>query len=218
MFSAILLMAGKGERMNMDINKILLPLGNKKVYEYSLDVLLKTVDEVICVISKDNEDIIKSLPKNVKYTFGGKTRQESVNNGLKLVSGEYVMIHDSARPFITKELIEEIKKELLNSNNNVLVCSKCKDTIKELDNNKLNTLDRNKLIKAYTPQCGMTSMFLDSYSKALKDNKEFTDDLSIVEYYHSNINTKLIYASDDLFKITTPLDYELAKLLWRKYD
>jgi 2-C-methyl-D-erythritol 4-phosphate cytidylyltransferase len=217
MFSAILLMAGKGERMNMEINKILLPLGNKKVYEYSLDVLLKTVDEIICVISKDNEDIIKSLPNNVKYTFGGKTRQESVINGLKLVTNDYVLIHDSARPFITKELIDDIKKELLN-NKNVLACSKCKDTIKELNNNKLNTLDRNKLIKAYTPQCGNTNILLDSYNKALKENKEFTDDLSIVEYYHPEIETKLIYASDDLFKITTALDYELAKLLWRKYD
>ena len=47
MFSAIILMAGEGKRMNMNINKILLPLGNKKVYEYSLDVFLKAVDEVI---------------------------------------------------------------------------------------------------------------------------------------------------------------------------
>lgn len=217
MFSAILLMAGKGERMNMEINKILLPLGNKKIYEYSLDVLLKTVDEIICVISKDNEDIIKSLPKNVKYTFGGKTRQESVINGLKLASNEYVLIHDSARPFITTNLINEIKEELIN-NKNVLVCSLCKDTIKEQNGNKLKTLDRNKLIKAYTPQCSKLDILLDSYNKAIKDNKSFTDDLSIVEYYHPEIDTKLIYASDDLFKITTQLDYELAKILWRKYD
>lgn len=217
MFSAILLMAGKGERMNMDINKILLPLGNKKVYEYSLEVLLKTVDEVICVISKDNEEIIKSLPKNVKYTFGGKTRQESVINGLKMVSNDYVLIHDSARPFITKELINEIKEELLNDKN-VLVCSECKDTIKEQRGTKINTLDRDKLIKAYTPQCSKKDILLDSYNKALKDNMQFTDDLSIVEYYHPEIDTKLIYASDDLFKITTKLDYELAKLIWRKYD
>ena len=47
---------------------------------------------------------------------------------------------------------------------------------------------------------------------------QFTDDLSIVEYYHPEMDTKLIYASDDLFKITTALDYELAKILWRKYD
>jgi len=66
MYSAILLMAGKGTRMNRKENKILLPLGNKKVYEYSLDILLKTVDEVICVINPDDKEIIDSLPKNVK--------------------------------------------------------------------------------------------------------------------------------------------------------
>lgn len=217
MFSAIILMAGEGKRMNMNINKILLPLGNKKVYEYSLDVFLKAVDEVICVLNENDKDLINQLPKNVKYTFGGKTRQESVYNGLKLVSNEYVLIHDAARPFINIDLINNIKEELLNQNN-VLVCTKCKDTIKEIDNGSLKTLNRDNLIKAATPQAAKKDILIDSYNKSFKDNKSFTDDLSVIEYYYPNIKTKLVYASDDIFKITTEFDYELAKLLWRKYD
>ena len=217
MVSAILLMAGKGERMKKDINKILLPLGNKKIYEYSLKVLLETVDEVVCVISEADSQLMKKLPKKVKVTFGGATRQESVLNGLRLVTNEYVLIHDAARPFITTELIEQIKM-LLNPNTNVLVCNECKDTIKLLEGETIQTLDRKKLVRAATPQCSSTKYLLNGYNMALQDNNQFTDDLSVLEYYYPELVTELVYASDDIFKITTETDYQLAELIWRKYD
>ena len=217
MFSAILLMAGKGERMKKSINKVLLPLGEKKIYEYSLKVLLETVDEVICVISENDSALMKKLPKNVKVTFGGKTRQESVMNGLKLASHEYVLIHDSARPFITVDLINDVKSRLIN-NRNVLVCFKCKDTIKQIKDGTIETLDRNTLVRAATPQCAKTSYMLEAYKMSLEDNMEFTDDLSVLEYYYPQIETELVFAEDDLFKITTETDYQLAELIWRKYD
>ncbi len=215
MYSAILLMAGKGTRMNRKENKILLPLGNKKVYEYSLDILLKTVDEVICVINPDDKEIIDSLPKNVKWTFGGKTRQESVYNGLLKASNEYILIHDAARPFITKELINDIK-EKLNNDTSVLVCQKCKDTIRINNNGILNNINRDDVIKASTPQASTKKLLLDSYNR-IKD-EIFTDDIQLIEKYHPEIKIELVYASDDLFKITTETDYLLANLLWRNYD
>ena len=217
MYSAILLMAGKGERMKKDINKVLLPLGNKKIYEYSLKVLSENVDEVICVISENDSPLIKKLPKNVKVTFGGKTRQESVMNGLKLVTNEYVLIHDAARPFLTANLVNEIKSKLV-LNRNVLVCFECKDTIKQINDGMINTLDRSTLVRAATPQCGKTVFLLDAYERAFSDNVTATDDLSLLEYYYPEISTELIFASDDLFKITTEIDLQLAELIWRKYD
>ncbi len=217
MFSAILLMAGKGERMKKDVNKILLPLGNKKIYEYPLKVFSEAVDEVICVISESDSQLLKKLPKNVKVTFGGKTRQESVLNGLKLVSNKYVMIHDAARPFITKELINSIKNKLV-LNNSVLTCFECKDTIKQINDGVITTLDRKSLIRAATPQASIASYLLEAYKMSIADNLSFTDDLSVLEYYYPEIKTELVYASDDLFKITTQTDYDLAQMLWRKYD
>ncbi|MBR3617835.1 MAG: 2-C-methyl-D-erythritol 4-phosphate cytidylyltransferase [Acholeplasmatales bacterium] len=215
MYSAILLMAGKGTRMNRQENKVLLPLGNKKIYEYSLNVFLKTVDEIICVINEDDKDIITSLPKNVKWTFGGKTRQESVLNGIKLATNDFVLIHDAARPFITESLINDIKNKLTN-NNCVLTCQKCKDTLKLVDGDVVSTLNRDRIIRAATPQAINRKLLLESYSKI--QNEEFTDDVQIIEKYHPEIKTELIYASDDLFKITTNTDYKLAELLWRNYD
>ena len=54
--------------------------------------------------------------------------------------------------------------------------------------------------------------------KAVEDDKTFTDDISLILNYYPNIKISTIKASDNLFKITTPIDYELAKLIWREYD
>lgn len=210
MISSILLMAGTASRMNMNTNKVLLPLGDKLVYEYSLEVLLKYTDQVILVINENDEQIIKSkLPKNVKYTFGGNTRGQSVYNGLKLADGDYIIIHDGARPFISDDLIKNIIT-MSKDNNPILCYQDVKNTIKINDNN-LSTLDRTKLISAVTPQCATKNLFIDVYEKSFNDNINFTDDISLIEKYYPNQKINLIKADDKIFKITTKIDYSLAK-------
>lgn len=210
MFSVILLMAGKGQRMKENVNKIRLPLGNKLVYEYSLDTFLSFNFEVICVLSEQDFDLIPRLPKNVKYTFGGKTRQESVLNGLLLCSNEYVLIHDAARPFISKNVILKIIKSDLSHAK--LVYQNVKDTIK-INDNGLKTLPRNMLISASTPQCAPLSIFMNVFNLAKKENFQATDDISLIEKYRNDIKIDLILGNEENFKLTTPLDYELAKII-----
>lgn len=214
MISAILLMAGKGVRMNRNVNKALLPINKKPIYMYSLEKLLSLGFEVICVINKDDEDIILKLPKNVKYTFGGETRGESVLNGLKLVKGEYTIIHDAARPFISNEVLEKIKADPTGP---ILCYLDVVDTIKLVDDN-IKTLNRDKLIKAVTPQCAETKLLADVYTRAFKDNLTFTDDISLIENYYPEIKIKLIKANNEAFKITTELDYKLACLIGGSND
>lgn len=215
MISVILLMAGKGNRMNHSENKLLMPLGNKKIFEYSLDTFKTFNVEIICVISPlDQDKIVPLLPEGVKYTFGGNTRQDSVLNGLMMATNDYVIIHDAARPFISKEVINDIINNI-SMNEAILTYHEVKDTIKCIDGN-ITTLNRDSLIAATTPQCGPLNILLDSHQKAANDNYYGTDDISLVEKYHSEIKIKLIKANDEAFKITTPLDYELAMMIWRK--
>lgn len=212
--SLILLMAGTGSRMKMDTNKVLLPLGNKKIYEYSLDLFKKYNFEIICVV---NENDKLELPDYVKVATGGKSRMESVYNGLRLVTGNYVFIHDSARPFLAKEVLEELIANI--SDDYAMLCAdKVKDTIRILEDNKLKVLNRDNLVAAKTPQCAPTKILLDSYHKAMKENKLFTDDIAVIENYHPEFEIKIINSNPDNFKITTKIDYELAKLIWRNYD
>jgi 2-C-methyl-D-erythritol 4-phosphate cytidylyltransferase len=220
MVSVLLLMAGKGTRMGYEKNKILLPFGDKYLFEYPLDTFLSFGFEVICVISKEDEEEVSKVlnKKNVKYTLGGKTRGESVYNGLKVANGDYIMIHDAARMFIDKDLINEILATSLEEAP-ILTYTKVKDTIKALEDKKLNTLNRDSLIAAATPQCAKRSLFLDVYEKAFKDGYSGTDDISLIEKYYKDMEIKLVLAKDTIFKVTTKLDYDLALLLWREiYD
>lgn len=217
MISVILLMAGKGQRMNNNINKVLLPLGDKLIYEHSLELFLKYNCEVICVISKDDANIIDNLPRNCKYTFGGKTRMESVYNGLKLCTNDYVLVHDAARPLLSQSILEEILN-IKNPYNAILTYLDVKDTIKE-KGAKIVTLDRNNLIAAATPQCAPLTILKDAYEKAMKENYIGTDDISLIEKYLPHIQIDLIKTNEECFKITTNTDYLLAKLiLENKHD
>lgn len=212
MISVILLMAGTGSRMGADKNKILLDINNKMLFEYPLGLFKSYGFEIICVINKNDEELLKPLLKDVKYTFGGKERQDSVYEGLKLCNGEYVLIHDSARVLLNNSVIDDI---LVKSNkyDAILTYSKVKDTIKEIKGNKFITLNRDNLIAASTPQCGKKELLLNAYAKAKEDNKKFTDDISLIEYYYPNVEIGLVLANEENFKVTTPLDYKILKEL-----
>ena len=213
MISVILLMAGKGRRMNYKENKILMEIDNKPLFMYPLNTFFSLGVEVICVISKNDEDkIVPLLPKGVKYTYGGVERGDSVYNGLKLSTGDYVLIHDAARALISKECINKIISNIDN-NKAILTYLSVKDTIKEKKDDKLITLNREALVAAATPQCASREILLNAYEKAKSDNLHFTDDIALIEKYYPNIKIDLIEANPEDFKITTQLDYQLAKLL-----
>ncbi|MBE6137969.1 MAG: 2-C-methyl-D-erythritol 4-phosphate cytidylyltransferase [Erysipelotrichaceae bacterium] len=212
MVSVVLVMAGKGSRMNKNVNKVLLPLGQKLVFEHSLDTFKSLGCEVICVVSKDDYPMISERLKHVKFTFGGQTRQESVMNGLKECSGDYVLIHDAARPFISESVVREIISSY-KLNEAILCHHNVKDTIKCFTNDGVSTLNRASLIAASTPQCASLEVLNEVYQKASNDAFVATDDLSLIERYRPDIKINYVLANEESFKITTPLDYELAKLI-----
>ena len=213
LISVILLMAGKGSRMNYKENKILMNINDKPLFKYSLDTFLSFGFEVICVISPiDHDKIVPLLPKNVKYVYGGKERGDSVYNGLLASTGDYVLIHDSARALISKSCINEITSNIT-YDSAILTYMPVKDTIKEITDKGLNTLKRDKLIAASTPQCAPKKIILSAYKKGIEDNINFTDDISLIEKYYPDFKIKLIEANQEDFKITTKIDYLLAKAL-----
>ena len=214
--SAIIVAAGSGSRMGLNINKVMYKLGNKRVFMYSIDTFKKYCDEIILVISEADKDVISELPKDIKYTFGGKTRGESVYNGLKIAKGDYVLIHDAARPFIDKNVIANIvsnKKD----DEAVLTYLDSVDTLR-LRNDQLELLNRDEIIRAVTPQCANKDIMIDSYLKSFKDNLVFTDDIALISYYHKEIKIKLLKANNESFKLTYPFDLKLAEVIWRDYD
>ena len=117
MITVILMMAGSSSRMNSNENKLFLPLGDKLVFQHSLDLLLSNGFDVICVTKEEYIKYLNEYTDKVKIVIGGNTRQESVYNGLVAANGEYVMIHDAARPFISQRIIDDLatKKHLFSA-------------------------------------------------------------------------------------------------------
>lgn len=213
MISAILLMAGTGSRMNMNQNKILLPLGNVRIYEYSLSKFLSLGFEVICVVHEDDLPYFtEKLPSNVKLTLGGNTRQESVLEGLRLCSGEYVLVHDAARPLISIDILKDIQASY-SMDEAILTYLPVKDTIKRVVGDEISTLLRNELLAATTPQGAPTAILRDAYLKSFKDSFAATDDISLIEAYYPQMKIKRILSNEENFKITTKTDYTLASIL-----
>lgn len=209
MVSVILMMAGSSSRMNSNENKLFLELGDKKVFQHSLDKFLEFGLEVICVIKEENIKYLVDYLDKVKVVIGGNTRQESVYNGLFACNNDYVLIHDAARPFISKNIIEGCLNAI-NQDKNFLVAAPSKDSI--YLKTPLQTLNRDNVCLAQTPQGGLKTDFLTAHLKAVEEGISATDDISLVLKYIDK-EVMLITGEDINFKLTTSLDYILAKEL-----
>ena len=209
MVSVILMMAGSSSRMNANENKLFLDLGNKKVFQHSLDKFLELGLDVICVTKEDNIKYLEEYLDKVKVVIGGNTRQQSVYNGLNACDNEYVLIHDAARPFVTKKIIEECLSAI-NEEKNFLVAAPAKDSI--YLKTPFEALSRDNICLAQTPQGGLKTDFLTAHIKALEEDFSATDDISLVLKYIDK-EVKIINGDDINFKLTTSLDYILAKEL-----
>ena len=209
MISVILMMAGSSSRMNANENKLFLDLGTKKVYQHSLDKFLEYGLEVICVTKEENIKYLSDYTNKVKIVIGGNTRQESVYNGLCASTKDYVLIHDAARPFVSKKIIEDCLNAI-NENKNFLVAAPSKDSI--YLKTPITALNRDNICLAQTPQGGLKSDFLTAHVRAVEDALVATDDISLVLKYIDK-EVKIITGEDINFKLTTSLDYILAKEL-----
>ena len=208
-YSAIVLCAGKGSRSGLTYNKMLYRFKNKTVYEMSMEIFLndERCKQIVVVTKEEELDDLQKLisSKKIDYVFGGKERQDSVYNGLRVVKEDYVLIHDGARPYLKKENIDDIL-ECLNKNDACLLVVPVKDTIKVcIDGNIVKTLPREQLVQAQTPQAFKTELIKRCYQKGKDKNYIATDDASLVEYFE-NIEVKAVLGSYSNIKITTPDD------------
>ena len=208
-YSAVGLCAGKGSRSGLSYNKMLYRFKDKTVYEMTMEIFLNDdrCKQIVVVTKEDEISDLKKLISSSKidYTFGGKERQDSVYNGLQIVNQEYVLIHDGARPYLKKENIDDLLL-CLNNNDACLLMVPVKDTIKMCkDGNVIETLPRETLMQAQTPQAFKTSIIKDCYKLGKINNFVATDDASLVEHFKV-APVKVVIGSYENIKITTPDD------------
>ena len=233
--SCIIPAAGQGKRMGAKVNKQYLKLLWTPVLTHTWRAFtrLSFIKEIILVVNKDEkpvcyDEVIKPYDDEIddkgiiiKAIEGGKSRQQSVYNGIKEASSDcsYIMIHDGARPLVTADLIEKVIAEAY-IHSAALAAVPVKDTIKvscEKDSGVFvkETPPREILWSAQTPQAFEKSLIKKAHEKAVKENYTGFDDCSLVE--RLGISPKLVSSSYENIKLTTFEDVELAeKILERR--
>lgn len=214
-FAAVLPAGGLGKRMGGNIPKQLLVLGGKPVYRYSLETFLSMdeIAEVVMAVPADWKDHFEkdfSHPK-LKIVVGGAERWQSVENGVNALTSnaEFVLVHDVARPFISKEIILDVCKTLVEKGS-CLVAKPAVDTIKiAKDDCVQQTIDRNTVWMAQTPQAASIALLKKLYGRIAAEPLNFTptDEASILEYFGESVY--IVKGNNLNDKLTTPEDFEI---------
>jgi 2-C-methyl-D-erythritol 4-phosphate cytidylyltransferase len=216
--SAVVVAAGRSQRMGFD--KLLTPLAGRPLLLHTLDRLLQTgvPEEIILVIRPGSEAEMAAViaplrdQGTIRLVPGGELRQDSVRAGLRAVpaSSQYVMIHDAARPFLTRELVESVLEEAKRAG--AAVCGlPCSDSLKEVteEGAVARTIDRSKLWTVQTPQIFNTALLREAYQAVEKLGMVFTDDTAVVE--RAGYPVQVVFYQGVNIKVTTPADWKLAE-------
>jgi 2-C-methyl-D-erythritol 4-phosphate cytidylyltransferase len=222
--SAIVLAAGAGKRFKSKESKALVKVLGKPLFIYSLEILSKTffVKEIVVVVNDDNAcDVAREIKRyrisKVKCLVkGGRRRQDSVFCGLTAVSDkvDFVLIHDSARPFINSKIVSAVVKEACKIGAAILGVP-VKATLKEIvacEKIVKKTLNRGKLWEIQTPQVFKKDVILQAYNKF--NREDVTDDASLVEKLGKKV--AVVQGAYSNIKITTPEDLCIAEALLKK--
>lgn len=224
MNTAIIVAAGLGKRFGAKKPKQFLEIYGKPLIIQTLQKfeICLAINEIILVLSAEEIENFKSnaekynLKKLSKIIAGGKTRAESVLNGLNAVdanSAEIVAVHDGARPLVS---VEEISQTVEKARETGAACLTAfvTDTIKEVANGKIiKTIDRENLRRALTPQCFRYEILRRAFAKN-EIGEIVTDECFLVEKL--GVEVSIVEGSARNIKITTPEDFILAENLLKQ--
>jgi 2-C-methyl-D-erythritol 4-phosphate cytidylyltransferase len=214
---AIIVAAGSSRRMG-GIDKVFVPLGGKPALVWVLDAFesCELVNQIIVVVNTKNIERCRKLVAEERWSkvsdicAGGRRRQDSVAAGLsRLNHCQWVIIHDGARPLVTKDLIERGLKAA-EETGAAIAAIPVTDTIKIAGDDRIvrQTPPRQNLWAVQTPQVFRLNIIARAYKQA---KGEVTDDASLVEKLGYKV--KLYMGSYDNIKITNPDDLALAEAL-----
>jgi 2-C-methyl-D-erythritol 4-phosphate cytidylyltransferase len=177
------------------------------------------VSEIVVALRPDDIEWVRELlaaenfGKTVRLVEGGDSRQESVEHALATLdpATELVAVHDAVRPFIEHSVLEKVFAEAEESGAAIVGIVPV-DTVKQVHRNKIRqTIPRERLILAQTPQVFRFDLIKSAFAKAREDGFAGTDESSLVERL-DQVEVSVVPGSDRNLKITKPSDMDLARL------
>jgi 2-C-methyl-D-erythritol 4-phosphate cytidylyltransferase len=212
---ALIVAAGNGNRMNMNIPKQFLLLRNKPVLYYTIQSFMEAYEdiEIILVLPEDyianGQEIIDGYFDNSKIRIcaGGRTRFHSVQKGLSLIEEECIIfVHDGVRCLVNPELIRRCYENALIHGTAIPVIA-CNDSLRLLNDQESIQLERSRVRLVQTPQTFHSKILLPAFNIDYKD--QFTDEAAVIEAF--GLNVDLIDGQPDNIKITTEMDLFVAE-------
>ncbi len=226
--AAVIAAAGLGRRMQQNTPKTYLRLGGKPILSHTLEVFEKVpeVHEVLVVVHPEDLELCQRevidpnpLKKVLRLVPGGKERQDSVYNALKVLRKEaetleIILVHDGVRPFVTPSLISQVVAAA-RRHGAAVPGVPCQDTLKRVNpkGEVLETVERRELWQVQTPQGFRAALLWQAYQEAMSRQFYATDEAALVEALGKTV--VMVPGSFLNLKITTPDDLQLAEAILR---
>lgn len=217
--SGVVLAAGRGERFGGQTNKIFFPLRGRPLLHWSVEAFLSSgaVEELVVVIRPGEEGKVTEALAKVslpwRAVYGGERRQDSARAGVEAARGEYVLVHDAARPLVSPELIRRVLKATEEFGAAVPVLPVV-DTVRYVDEQGLlrpEDVPRAGLVRIQTPQGFRRALLLSALEHAERRGLPLTDDAAAVLALGRQVAA--VPGAPDNLKITHPEDLKLAESL-----
>ncbi len=209
---ALIVAAGRGERLGSGRPKALVALAGRPMVEWSV-LALRQLSDVGRIVVALPADAVDAVPDGAVAVAGGAARSESVRAALTAAGeGDPVIVHDAARPLATPELFSRALADLERTGADAVIAAvPVSDTIKEVgdDQTVTRTLDRSRLWAVQTPQVFRRP----ALERALEEGalEMATDDAWLVEQLGGVV--RVLDAGAENFKVTTRTDLRLAELV-----
>lgn len=223
MTTSVIPAAGKGTRLGSNLPKALIPIAGKPMLVWTVAALEQTpiVDAIVIVAPNDFLEEFERLRdengwgKVIAITAGGADRQQSVWNGLQAMPSEteWVIVHDAARPLVKPSLIVAVWEAAREIGTAAIAALPCSDTVKRTLDGVLiaETLDREQIWLAQTPQVFAAELLREAHEQAIKDGCVATDDAMLVE--RLGVPIRLVMGDPTNIKVTHPIDLLVASAL-----
>ncbi len=212
---ALIVAAGRGERLGSGRPKALVTLCGRPMLEWSV-AALRAVDAVQRIVVALPEEALHAAPAGTVAVPGGAQRSHSVRAALAASGdGDPVIVHDAARPLVTPALFAQALEELeRHPADAVVAAAPVSDTIKEVapdGRTVTRTLDRTRLWAVQTPQVFTRSALTRALAATDEELARATDDAWLVEQAGGVV--RIVGADPGNLKITTRADLRIAELL-----
>jgi 2-C-methyl-D-erythritol 4-phosphate cytidylyltransferase len=206
---ALIVAAGRGERLGSDGPKAFVHLGGRPMVEWSIEVLSQVCGQIVVALPPGVH-----APAGTLGVPGGAQRSLSVRNALHAAVGDPVLVHDAARPLLTVELAQACLDALdARDLDAAIAAAPVTDTIKEAGADQVveRTLERSRLWAIQTPQAFRREALERALGQPDDVVASATDDAALVEALGGRVG--IVEAPRENLKFTTALDLALAERL-----